>query len=252
MVPDIRQDFGASQGQAGWVITGYLLVFAVGIPLYGRIADLYSLRRVFAVGLVVLAAGSLVCALAPTLPLLVAGRIVQAAGASAIPALGFASVAKALPPGERGTALGLLSSSVGVGAAVGPVVGGVIAGLTGWQVLFYLHARSLAGPRSRRAEGSSRGSGRRRGAGGPVERDPPLRRAQRPGPGARRGARALRRHGGTGRGLRLPRVVGQLRSGRRGGGSTSPGALRAWPSRSSRPNSSATGPSWRPLGSVSS
>ncbi len=138
VVPDIRRDYGATQGQAGWVITGYLLVFAVGIPLYGRIADLYSLRRVFSLGLLVLAAGSLACALAPSLPLLVAGRIVQAAGASAIPALGFASIAKALPPGERGTALGLLSSSVGAGAAVGPVVGGTIAGFTGWHVLFYL------------------------------------------------------------------------------------------------------------------
>lgn len=138
VVPDIRDDFGATQGQAGWVITGYLLVFAVGVPLYGRVADLYSLRHVFVLGLLVFAAGSLVCALAPTLPLLVAGRIVQAAGASAIPALGFASVAKALPPGERGTALGLLSSSVGAGGAIGPVVGGAVAGLTGWQVLFYL------------------------------------------------------------------------------------------------------------------
>ena len=137
VVPDIRQDFGVSQGQAGWVITGYLLVFAVGIPLYGRVADLYSLRRVFTTGLVLLAAGSLVCALAPTLPLLVAGRVLQAAGASAIPALGFAAVAKSLPAGERGTALGLLSSSVGIGAAIGPVVGGAVAGLAGWHVLFY-------------------------------------------------------------------------------------------------------------------
>ena len=145
VVPDIQDDYGASQGQAGWVITGYLLIFAVGIPLYGRIADLYSLRIVFSTGLAVLAVGSLVCALAPTLPLLVAGRIVQAAGASAIPALGFAAVAKAMPPGERGGALGLLSSSVGAGAAVGPVAGGVIAGLTGWHALFYLTlAMSLA------------------------------------------------------------------------------------------------------------
>nr|MBA3792451.1 MFS transporter [Rubrobacter sp.] len=138
VVPDIQDAYGASQGQTGWVITGYLLIFAVGIPLYGRIADLYSLRIVFSTGLVVLAAGSLACALAPTLPLLVAGRLVQAAGASAIPALGFAAVAKAMPPGERGTALGLLSSSVGIGAAVGPVAGGAIAGLTGWHALFYL------------------------------------------------------------------------------------------------------------------
>ncbi|MGI8859313.1 MAG: MFS transporter [Rubrobacteraceae bacterium] len=137
VVPDIREDFGASQGQTGWVITGYLLIFSIGLPLYGRIAALSSLRLVFSPGLLVLAAGSLVCALAPTLPVLVAGRIVQAAGASAIPALGFASVAKAMPPGERGAALGLLSSSVGAGAAVGPVLGGVIAGLTGWHALFY-------------------------------------------------------------------------------------------------------------------
>jgi DHA2 family metal-tetracycline-proton antiporter-like MFS transporter len=138
VVPDIRQDYGATQGQAGWVITGYLLVFAVGIPLYGRIADLYSLRYTFALGLLLLAAGSLACALAPSLPLLVAGRILQAAGASAIPALGFASVAKALPPGSRGTALGLLSSSVGAGAAIGPVLGGVVTGIAGWHALFFL------------------------------------------------------------------------------------------------------------------
>ncbi len=138
VVPDIRQDFGASQGQVGWVITGYLLVFAIGIPLYGRVADLYSLRRTFSLGLLGLAAGSVVCAFAPSLSILVAGRILQAAGAAAIPALGFASIAKLLPPGQRGAALGLLSSSVGVGAAIGPVAGGVIAGVAGWQSLFFV------------------------------------------------------------------------------------------------------------------
>ena len=145
VVPDIQSDYGVTQGQVGWVITGYMLVFAVGIPLYGRIADLYSLRRTFTVGLAVLAAGSLFCALAPTLSLLVAGRILQAVGASAIPALGFAAVAKALPPGERGTALGLLSASVGAGAAIGPVFGGLLAGFLGWHALFLLTvALSLA------------------------------------------------------------------------------------------------------------
>ncbi len=138
VVPDIRQDYGASQGQVGWVITGYLLIFAVGIPLYGRVADLYSLRGTFTLGLLGLAAGSVVCAFAPSLSVLVAGRVLQAAGAAAIPALGFASIAKLLPSGQRGTALGLLSSSVGVGASVGPVVGGVIAGIAGWQSLFFV------------------------------------------------------------------------------------------------------------------
>ncbi len=137
VVPSIRTEFGATEGQVGWIITGYLLVYAVGIPLYGRISDLFSLRRTFALGLLVFAAGSLFCALAPNLLFLVLGRILQAAGAAAIPALASASVAKVLPPGERGAALGLIFSSVGVGAAIGPPLGGAVEVVAGWQALFY-------------------------------------------------------------------------------------------------------------------
>jgi MFS transporter, DHA2 family, metal-tetracycline-proton antiporter len=136
-LPTIRDEFGVSEGQAGWVISGYLLVFAVGIPLYGRLSDVYSLRKAFSVGLVGFTAGSLVCALAPTLPVLVSGRVLQAAGGAAIPALSSTSVVKLLSPGERGAALGLIVSSVGVGGAVGPVVGGVVVQLAGWHALFY-------------------------------------------------------------------------------------------------------------------
>ncbi|HVF01780.1 MAG TPA: MFS transporter [Rubrobacteraceae bacterium] len=137
VVPSIQTEFGATEGQVGWIITGYLLIYAVGIPLYGRVSDLFSLKRTFALGLLVFAAGSLFCALAPNLLFLVLGRIVQAAGAAAIPALASASVAKVLPPGERGTALGLIFSSVGVGAAIGPPLGGAVDALAGWQALFY-------------------------------------------------------------------------------------------------------------------
>ena len=136
-VPSIQEEFGATEGQVGWVITGYLLVYAVGIPLYGRVSDLFSLKRTFTLGLVVFAIGSLFCALAPNLLFLVFGRILQAAGGAAVPALASASVAKVLPPGHRGTALGLIFSSVGVGAAVGPVVGGVVDSTLGWHYLFY-------------------------------------------------------------------------------------------------------------------
>src|SRR3954470_12465654 len=136
-VPSIRDEFGVSEGQVGWVITGYLLIYAIGIPLYGRISDLFSLRWTFSLGLLIFAAGSLFCALAPNLLLLVFGRIVQAAGGAAIPALASASVAKVLPPGERGTALGWIFSSVGIGAAVGPILGGVMDSIAGWHALFY-------------------------------------------------------------------------------------------------------------------
>jgi MFS family permease len=60
VVPVIGEEFGASEEQVGWVITGYLLVFAIGFPLYGRVSDLYSLRRTFSLGLLGLAAGSIV------------------------------------------------------------------------------------------------------------------------------------------------------------------------------------------------
>ncbi len=136
-VPVIRRDFGVSEAQVGWVITAYLLLYAVGIPLYGRASDVFSLRRAFSLGLLVFAIGSLLSAIAPSLTLLVFGRVVQATGAASIPALSSATVAKVLPPGQRGMALGLIVSSVGVGAAIGPVVGGVIQQLAGWQSLFY-------------------------------------------------------------------------------------------------------------------
>ncbi|MDP8952581.1 MAG: MFS transporter [Actinomycetota bacterium] len=137
VVPVIGEEFGASEGQVGWVITGYLLVYAVGIPLYGRVSDLFSLRTTFTLGLLTFAIGSLACALAPNLLFLVFGRVVQAAGGASIPALASASVTRLLPSGDRGAALGLIVSSVGIGAAVGPVVGGFGDSFAGWQALFY-------------------------------------------------------------------------------------------------------------------
>ena len=136
-IPLIGRDLDVSGAEAGWIVTGYVLVFAVGIPIYGRISDFFGLREIFSVALVVFAAGSLVCALAPSFPVLIAGRALQAAGSAAIPALSYGSVAKIFPPGGQGTAFGILSSSVGVGGAAGPILGGLGAGLGGWRILFF-------------------------------------------------------------------------------------------------------------------
>ncbi|MBA2693935.1 MAG: MFS transporter, partial [Rubrobacter sp.] len=136
VVPVIGEEYGVGEAQVGWVITGFLLAYAISIPLYGRISDFYSIRGVYAIGLAIFAVGSLVCALAPSLQILVLGRVVQAIGCAAVPALGTVAITKVLPPGERGGALGLIVSSVGVGAAVGPIVGGVVEELIGWHYLF--------------------------------------------------------------------------------------------------------------------
>src|SRR2546423_4184472 len=87
MLPAIGAECGASEAELGWVVTGFLLMFSIGIPLYGRISDRVSLRRLFAFALLTYAAGSLVCALAPSLPVLVLGRVGTGVGAAAIPVL---------------------------------------------------------------------------------------------------------------------------------------------------------------------
>jgi DHA2 family metal-tetracycline-proton antiporter-like MFS transporter len=136
LIPLLRAEFGASAAHISWVVTGYALAYAIGVPLYGRISDFFGVRRVFSVGLLGFVAGGLICAFAPSLAVLVLGRVLQGIAGAAVPALASVAVAKVLPPGKRGGALGVVASSVGIGAAVGPVVGGAVGQLFGWRALF--------------------------------------------------------------------------------------------------------------------
>ncbi|GAB3440056.1 MFS transporter [Actinophytocola sediminis] len=138
MLPSIGAEFGASEAELAWVVTGFLLVFAIGIPLYGRISDRVSLRRLFGFALVTYAAGSLVCALAPDLLVLVLGRIVMGTGAAALPVLSIIAVTRLLPEDKRGMGIGVVSSATGVGTAAGPAIGGGLGQAFGWPALFWL------------------------------------------------------------------------------------------------------------------
>nr|WP_042177788.1 MFS transporter [Kibdelosporangium sp. MJ126-NF4]CEL12770.1 putative transmembrane efflux protein [Kibdelosporangium sp. MJ126-NF4]CTQ98456.1 putative transmembrane efflux protein [Kibdelosporangium sp. MJ126-NF4] len=138
MLPSIGTEFGASEAELAWVVTGFLLVFSVGIPFYGRISDRLSLRRLFSFALVVYAAGSLICALAPSLLVLVAGRIVMGAGAAALPVLSIIAVTRLMPENKRGMGIGVVSAATGIGTAAGPALGGGIGQLLGWHALFWL------------------------------------------------------------------------------------------------------------------
>ena len=138
LLPDIRSHFGASPATIGWIVTVYSLVYAIGIPIYGRISDLHGTRRIFVIGLSAFVLGSLLCASAPALAVLFAGRVVQAAGGAAIAALGIVVVSKVIPEARRGAALGLVASSAGLGSAVGPISGGLVGELTGWRGLFLI------------------------------------------------------------------------------------------------------------------
>lgn len=135
-IPAIRAEFSASPALIGWVVTGYLLAYAVGVPIIGRASDRYGVRRLFIMGLAGFAAGGIVCALAPNLAALVLGRILQGSAGAAVPALAAVAVTRALPPGNRGGAMGMIASTVGIGSSVGPIVGGAFGGWLGWRGLF--------------------------------------------------------------------------------------------------------------------
>lgn len=138
VLPLMGEQFGASEAELAWVVTGYLLVFSVGIPFYGRISDRVSLQRLFCFALLAYALGSLICALAPDLPILVIGRIVAGAGAAALPVLSIIAVTRLIPESKRGMGIGIVSAASGIGTAAGPAIGGGLGQWLGWPALFWL------------------------------------------------------------------------------------------------------------------
>ncbi|WP_375140462.1 MFS transporter [Cohnella herbarum] len=137
VLPLISGHFVASKAQVSWVVSGVALLLAIGVPVYGRLSDFFELKKLFSFAVLILSLGSLICALAPSLPVLVLGRMVQGAGMSAIPVLSIVAISKVLPPGKRGGALGIIAGCIGVGTAGGPILGGAIGQLLGWQSLFW-------------------------------------------------------------------------------------------------------------------
>ena len=87
VLPEIAQDLSIDPSQIGWLMTGFLLVYGIAIPIYGRLADLYGARPLFLIGVGIFSVGSLLSALAPNFESLLAARIVQAVGGAAVPGL---------------------------------------------------------------------------------------------------------------------------------------------------------------------
>ncbi|GAA4809972.1 MFS transporter [Actinomycetospora chlora] len=145
LVPEIGRDFAASPGGLAWVVTAFSLAFAVATPLYGRVADVFGIRRVFAAGLAVFLVGSVLAGLAPDIGLHLVGRVLQGAGSAAVPALGSVAVARSLPAGRRGFGFGIVGTGVGAGQALGPPLAGILAEAAGWRWPF-LGAALLSAP----------------------------------------------------------------------------------------------------------
>jgi MFS family permease len=131
--PAIGRAFDAGPADVGWVVFGFGTAFAVATAVWGGLARRFGLGPSLAMGTTLVAVGSALAVVAPSLAWLVAARIVQGLGAGAIPTLSTAAVARRFEVADRARALGTIVAAVGLGLAVGPLLGGAALELAGWQ-----------------------------------------------------------------------------------------------------------------------
>ncbi|GAA3834210.1 MFS transporter [Sphaerisporangium flaviroseum] len=139
-LPSIERDLHAPVSGMQWTIAAYTLVLASLLLLSGSTADRVGRRRTFQIGLVVFAAGSLLCGLAPSLGWLVAFRVVQAIGGSMLNPVAMSIITNTFTgPRERARAIGVWGGVVGISMALGPVVGGTLVHSVGWRAIFWIN-----------------------------------------------------------------------------------------------------------------
>ncbi len=138
-LPKIAEDFEISTGRTGILIIVYLFAMLIGQPLAGRLGDSIGNRRMVNIALVGVVVCSAIAAAATSFALLVVARVAQAAFAAAlVPSI--QSLLRAITPHERqGRAFGVMGSVLGVGAALGPVIGGLLTQAFGWQAIFLIN-----------------------------------------------------------------------------------------------------------------
>jgi MFS family permease len=139
LIPELPTLLHTSAANASWAITITLLTASVANPVFGRLGDMYGPKRIMLLCAALLMAGSLLAAVSTTLLPLIVGRGLQGFGISIIP-LGISVMRAAVPPEKVGTAMGLMSSSLGVGGAMGLPLSAIIAENADWHVLFWVSA----------------------------------------------------------------------------------------------------------------
>ncbi|WP_369240256.1 MFS transporter [Streptomyces sp. R21] len=138
-LPSIGRGFGSGMTGLQWVVDGYTLAFAAFLLSAGAISDRIGARQAFAVGLGLFVAASAVCGIAPNLGVLVAARLVQGAGAAMVVPSSLALLRETFPdPAERAKAIALWGVSGSVGAAAGPVAGGLLT-VVDWRMIFFVN-----------------------------------------------------------------------------------------------------------------
>ncbi|MGW3451047.1 MFS transporter [Streptomyces sp. NPDC001076] len=138
-LPRIGEDLDASLSALQWTINAYMLTLAGLILLGGSLGDQYGRRKIFVLGVVWFAAASLMCGLAPTDAVLIGARALQGIGGALLTPGSLALIQASFHPDDRAKAVGLWSGFGGIGAAVGPFLGGWLVDGPGWRWVFLLN-----------------------------------------------------------------------------------------------------------------
>ena len=165
-LPSVAKDLRIDLPSVQWVVIGFALVISALLLPMGRLADMIGQKRVYILGSVILMVGAFGAGMSPNLATLLLARILQGVGAAMTQGTGMAIMTSVFPPHERGRAIGLLMTTVGVGAVAGPAIGGVVVDFINWRAVFYLNiplgllgvVATLAVLRRWESERASRGS----------------------------------------------------------------------------------------------
>jgi len=135
-LPKLMATFGVSIDSVEWILTAYLLSFAVMLPSSGWFSDRFGHRRVFLSGILTFTLGSFLCSLSPSLGILIAFRVLQGAGAGTLLPVGMAIITREFPPEKRGIALGFWSVAASASVSLGPTLGGYLIDHFSWHTIF--------------------------------------------------------------------------------------------------------------------
>jgi EmrB/QacA subfamily drug resistance transporter len=142
-LPAIQRDLGGDPADATWLLTAFLLTSSVATPLVGRLGDMYGKEHWLLFCLAVFGAGSVVAALAGSLPMMIAGRAIQGAGGGIFP-LAIGIIRDEFPREKVATGIGTISAMFGIGGGVGLVVAGLLVDGVGVAWIFWLSAAASA------------------------------------------------------------------------------------------------------------
>ena len=136
-LPKINTEFNISASTGQWLMTGFMLVNGILIPISAFLFNKYSYRKLFIIGLTLFTLGSLVCAISFNFPIMMSGRVLQAIGAGILMPLGSNVIVTIFPPAKRGVAMGTMGIAMILAPAIGPTLSGYIVQNYDWNVMFY-------------------------------------------------------------------------------------------------------------------